>query len=107
MPKHPEYKIVSDYKQIKRGGGRKKAVNNDYLLIARALYGLETGKYKNYGDAATKLARSSRLLVDRTLIKTGGIETIIDRLRRRISDAQKDSDPTTAINVRLQILRQR
>lgn len=106
MKEKQEYKIEKARAHWpKRGGGRKKAVNNDDQLVARALYGLEKGTYKSYRHAAIQLAPKARTLVERQTKKTGGLEHIVDRLRHKISEAYKDSDPTTPVRIRLHLLR--
>lgn len=89
MPKHPEYKIITGFVRPPRKHGRLPSANNDDELIARALAGIKNGTYRSYRAAATALAPESRTYHKGKYWTPESAETIIDRLRRKISAAHQ------------------
>lgn len=89
MPTHPEYKIVMGVVRRPRKYGRLPSANNDDELIARALAGIENGEYRSYRAAARALAPESRTYHKGKYWTPESEETIIDRLRRKISAAHQ------------------
>jgi len=89
VPKHPEYKLVLGVIRPPRKYGRLPSANNDDELIARAIAGIESGAYRGYSAAARALAPESRTYHKGKYWTPESEETIIDRLRRKISAAHK------------------
>lgn len=89
MSEQLKYPSVMGVRRPSRKYGRLPSANNDSELVARALAGLDNSIYRSYRDAATKLATESRTYHKGKYWTPESETTIIDRLRRKISEANK------------------